>query len=112
MQWRAGCLSIFAKTPILFVYSTTRLNLSLFHHWYHSPTPLNATIRSINNRFSVTKQNHLLTTTVVALVREPSSNKKLKKARYDSPEGKLRGKLDSCSKDGDLAEALWLYDVS
>lgn len=60
----------------------------------------------------MTKQTHLLTTTAAALIREPSSNKKLKKARYDSPEGKLRGKLDSCSKDGDLAEALRLYDVA
>ncbi|KAF7143792.1 hypothetical protein RHSIM_Rhsim05G0111800 [Rhododendron simsii] len=87
MLLRAGCVSFFAKTPTLFVYC-------------------------FNKRFSTNKPTHLLTTAAAALIREPSSSKLSKKARYDSPEGKLRGKLDTCSKNGDLAEALRLYDAA
>ncbi|KAE9445888.1 hypothetical protein C3L33_22207, partial [Rhododendron williamsianum] len=112
MLLRAGCVSFFAKTPILFVYSTTRFHPSLFHHCYHSLNPINARTRCFNKRFSMNKPTHLLTTAAAALIREPSSSKLSKKARYDSPEGKLRGKLDTCSKNGDLAEALRLYDVA
>ncbi|KAM7252002.1 hypothetical protein ACFE04_023885 [Oxalis oulophora] len=38
------------------------------------------------------------------------SNRLKKKARRDSPEGVLRHKLDMCSKNCDLVEALSLYD--
>ncbi|XP_041028205.1 proteinaceous RNase P 1, chloroplastic/mitochondrial-like [Juglans microcarpa x Juglans regia] len=38
------------------------------------------------------------------------SNKSKKKARYDSPEGVLRKKLDMCSKRGEMVEALQLYN--
>lgn len=40
----------------------------------------------------------------------PISKKAAKKARRESPEGVLRYKLDMCSKNGDLAEAIRLYD--
>ncbi|KAJ8751530.1 hypothetical protein K2173_016763 [Erythroxylum novogranatense] len=45
-----------------------------------------------------------------SLVASSVSNKSKKKARRDSPEGILRFKLDTCSKHGDLVEALHLYD--
>lgn len=38
------------------------------------------------------------------------SNKARKKARRESPEGVLKHKLDMCSRNGDLVEALRLYD--
>lgn len=45
-----------------------------------------------------------------APVTNPTSNRAKKKARRESPEGVLRYKLDMCSKDGDVVEALRLYD--
>ncbi|XP_057495343.1 proteinaceous RNase P 1, chloroplastic/mitochondrial-like isoform X1 [Actinidia eriantha] len=108
MLLRAGCVSLFAKAPILLVHSTNR-----FHHLISSLKPLDATIRRLN-LFSMTKltSSHDLCTSA-ALIRQSTaqpSRKSTKKARYEAPENVLRHKLDLCSKNGNLLEALSLYD--
>ncbi|KAI7991673.1 hypothetical protein LOK49_LG12G00245 [Camellia lanceoleosa] len=62
----------------------------------------------------MSKLTHLCTS--AALIRQPTSsnapisNRSRKRARRESPEGLLRHKLDMCSQQGDLVEALRLYD--
>ncbi|KAK9162486.1 hypothetical protein Syun_003388 [Stephania yunnanensis] len=43
-------------------------------------------------------------------IKHGSSNKAMRKAYRDSPEGLLRHQLDMCSKRGDVVEAIRLYD--
>ncbi|KAL7227798.1 hypothetical protein ACSBR1_022640 [Camellia fascicularis] len=109
MLWRVGCVSFFSKAPILLVYPRNRF----LHHSHHSLKPIYASVRCVN-RFSMSKLTHLCTS--AALIRQPTSsnvpisNRSRKKARRESPEGLLRHKLDMCSQQGDLVEALRLYD--
>ncbi|KAA8545566.1 hypothetical protein F0562_020350 [Nyssa sinensis] len=111
MLLRAGSLSFFTKTPILLLHCSSRFQRPLVRH-YRSLKPVNASSRYVH-RFSMNKLAHLCNT--AAVIREPLSetplsNKSKKKARRESPEGLLRHKLDLCSKHGDVAEALRLYD--
>uniref|UniRef100_A0A5B7BWT7 ribonuclease P n=1 Tax=Davidia involucrata TaxID=16924 RepID=A0A5B7BWT7_DAVIN len=111
MLLRAGCLSFFTKTPILLLNHSARFQRPLVR-CYCSFKPVNACIRYVN-RLSMNKLAHLSNT--AALIREPSSStprskKSKKKARRESPEGLLRHSLDMCSRHGDVAEAIRLYD--
>ncbi|KZV47662.1 protein RNase P 1, chloroplastic/mitochondrial-like [Dorcoceras hygrometricum] len=59
------------------------------------------------------KRSHFSTTSAEALVQDPTdlgTRRSRKKAIRESPEMILRAKLEQCSKSGDLAEALRLYD--
>ncbi|CAL5358387.1 unnamed protein product [Camellia sinensis] len=109
MLWRVGCVSFFSKAPILLVYPRNRF----LHHSHHSLKPIYVSVRCVN-RFSMSKLTHLCTS--AALIRQPTSsnapisNRSRKRARRESPEGLLRHKLDTCSQQGDLVEALRLYD--
>ncbi|XP_043719715.1 proteinaceous RNase P 1, chloroplastic/mitochondrial [Telopea speciosissima] len=101
------------KIPsLLFGYSS-----NVHRHLLHYPS-----LKHLNrdsNRFSMNKSTRLCSTALSAIapIHESStttkaevSNKSKRKAYRESPEGMLRHKLDMCSKHGDLAEALWLYD--
>lgn len=73
--------------------------------------------RNTAGSFSVDKKAHLSTLgqTATSLVecseRVPVISKKAKrKAEHESPAGVLKHKLSGCSKDGDVVQALKLYD--
>lgn len=59
------------------------------------------------------KARHVSTSSAEALLQnstDSSSKRSTKKARREAPDMILRVKLDQCSKNGDLAEALRLYE--
>ncbi|XP_028805991.1 proteinaceous RNase P 1, chloroplastic/mitochondrial isoform X2 [Neltuma alba] len=77
---------------------------------------------TLNNKFSYSflgdQKSHLSTSSQTAAslvecsggITNRLSNKAKRKAINESPEGVLRHKLNKCSKDGDMVEALKLYD--
>ncbi|ONI31014.1 hypothetical protein PRUPE_1G287700 [Prunus persica] len=103
--------SSFIKIPLPLISRNSRC---IFRTIIHFPKP-KLTPTSMDN-FSMDKRLHLCT---LALSNDsPSrsasaplvSNKSKKKARRESPEGVLRHKLDMCSRQGHLVEALRIYD--
>lgn len=111
--------SFFNKVPLL---STFQVNCRRF---YHPLVRSNSCfvgkpgkhIQACN--FVADRRAHLciLTASATAKVYESSepakpkvSLRSMRKARRESPEGVLSTKLNDCSKKGDLAEALRLYD--
>ncbi|CAK9159352.1 unnamed protein product [Ilex paraguariensis] len=104
--------SLFTKNQFRFLFRKTHFHSHLFYYC-NSFEPINARTRFINI-IATTQKSHLCTAS--ALLDKPSSsptpmsNKSKKKARREAPESVLKHKLDMCSKKGDLAEALRLYD--
>ncbi|XP_052194532.1 proteinaceous RNase P 1, chloroplastic/mitochondrial [Diospyros lotus] len=112
MLLRIGYLSFFTKTPSLLAHHRPRFPRRLLR--YCSLNPENGALGT-TNRFSMSQFTRL--STAEALIREPISaealplsSKAKKKARREAPEAVLKHKLDMCSKNGDVVEALRLYD--
>ncbi|XP_042512835.1 proteinaceous RNase P 1, chloroplastic/mitochondrial isoform X2 [Macadamia integrifolia] len=105
--------TFFTKIPLLLFGHGSHVHRHLIH--YPSLKPLNRD----SNSFFVNKSIRHCSTAVCAIApthesstttKAAVSNKSKRKAFRESPEGVLRHKLDMCSKHGDLAEALRLYD--
>ncbi|PIA47535.1 hypothetical protein AQUCO_01400285v1 [Aquilegia coerulea] len=110
--------NFFIKTHSILSNNTN--NRALLHLLQY-PSLLSSKPIIKNNFFnlSTNKKHYLCTSTASAIshnrnsstpnVRTPSKRAQ-NKAQRQSPEGQLRYKLDMCSKDGDLVEALRIYD--
>ncbi|XP_047310582.1 proteinaceous RNase P 1, chloroplastic/mitochondrial-like [Impatiens glandulifera] len=103
MILRDGCmLSLFARTPSLLAYHCNSYSRPVICNYLH---PIHARRQ---DSLPINQMRRRLSTATVPLVREQTSSKK--KSRRETPEGILRHKFDMCSKNGDVAEALRLYD--
>ncbi|XP_030477711.2 proteinaceous RNase P 1, chloroplastic/mitochondrial [Cannabis sativa] len=90
-------LSFFVKIPLPLIYRQNHSHCRSFER---------ILVENIyHKRFSMGKSNRFCT-----MASAPVSNRATKKARRESPEGLLKHKFDMCSKHGDVAEALRLYD--
>ncbi|XP_037497733.1 proteinaceous RNase P 1, chloroplastic/mitochondrial isoform X2 [Jatropha curcas] len=111
--------SFFTKFPLLSIFRSVSNNFRcplLHYHSCHFPKPLHyiqayqfamdRRARFCSFAHSTTPQIHESSVSGTNKV----SRKSNKKARQESPEWVLKWKLDSCSKSGDLVEALRLYD--
>ncbi|XP_050375044.1 proteinaceous RNase P 1, chloroplastic/mitochondrial [Argentina anserina] len=102
--------SFFIKIPLPLLSRTAR---RVFRPTPHYPKPQLTPIPA--HTFSMTQRLHLCT---MALPKNrppspaapPMSNKARRRARRESPEAVLKHKLDMCSRDGLVVEALRLYD--
>ncbi|XP_047321307.1 proteinaceous RNase P 1, chloroplastic/mitochondrial-like [Impatiens glandulifera] len=97
-------LSSFARAPSLLAHYSTgysRRRRPVFGY----PLPIHARRRVF---LSINQMGRRLSTETAALVQEQPYSKK--KSRRQTPEGILRHKFDMCSKNGDVDEALRLYD--
>ncbi|KAM1170428.1 hypothetical protein ACFX2G_021300 [Malus domestica] len=101
--------SFFIKIPLPLIFRTS---CRFFRPILRSPKP-KPTLNSTDS-FSMDKRLNLCTLALSDNSPSPSSpavsNKAMKKARRESPEGVLRHKLDMCSRHGQLVQALSLYD--
>ncbi|KAL3838540.1 hypothetical protein ACJIZ3_023131 [Penstemon smallii] len=110
MLYRMASLS--PKTsPFLSLFSKHFKSLS--HNCPLTPVIHNAKTQSKNPISMAKKTTHYSTTSAEALRKIPakaSTRKSRKQAFLESPETILRWKLDQCSKNGELPEALCLYN--
>ncbi|KAJ4951510.1 hypothetical protein NE237_028342 [Protea cynaroides] len=108
---RNHCIfTVFTKIPLLLFGQSCHL----LRYSYLKP------LNKDNNSFSMNKSIRLCSTAVSAMaathesskttIKAAISNKTKRKANRESPESVLGQKLNMCSKRGDLAEALRLYD--
>ncbi|KAG8380321.1 hypothetical protein BUALT_Bualt06G0003500 [Buddleja alternifolia] len=113
--------SISPKTSPLFSLLCKTSNARFFHsklfnyfsHKYRLPIIFNAKSQPKNPISMSRKAPHFSTTSAEALLqnsKDLGTRKSRKQARRELPEVILRAKLDQCSKNGDLAEALCLYN--
>ncbi|XP_073129822.1 proteinaceous RNase P 1, chloroplastic/mitochondrial [Henckelia pumila] len=105
-------LSLFSKNSVSLCSRPGSFNY-LFHYWPLMPISFNAKTQQKYPFLMARKRSHFSTTSAEALVQEQTDSgtrRSRKKAIRESPDMILRVKLDQCSKSGDLAEALRLYD--
>ncbi|GFP90059.1 proteinaceous RNase p 1 chloroplastic/mitochondrial [Phtheirospermum japonicum] len=97
-------ISILSINPSnsLFPHTQKRLGY-IFHYYPFTPITCSNTKTQSNKSFSTARTNHFSD-------RDSSARRSNKKALRESPEMILRVKLDHCSKNGDLTEALRLYN--
>ncbi|XP_062111428.1 proteinaceous RNase P 1, chloroplastic/mitochondrial [Humulus lupulus] len=108
-------LSFFVKIPLPLIYRQSRSHFRSFDCYSTCLSFERLLVDNISlDRFSLGKSSRFCT---LASSRETSapvpnsmSSRATKKARRESPEGLLKHKFDMCSKHGDVAEALRLYD--
>ncbi|KAI3470354.1 hypothetical protein Pfo_027017 [Paulownia fortunei] len=94
------------------LFSHTKCLDYLFHYYPLMPIACNAK-GQLKKSFSMARTTHFSTPFGGALLqnsRDSGTRKSKKKALRESPEMILRVKLDQCSKNGDLTEALRLYN--
>ncbi|XP_075494992.1 proteinaceous RNase P 1, chloroplastic/mitochondrial-like isoform X1 [Primulina tabacum] len=105
-------LSLFSKNSTSLCFRPRSFNY-LLHYCPLMPISFNAKTQPKYPFLMAIKRSHFSTTTAEALVQEPTDSgtrRSRKKALRESPEMILRAKLEQCSKSGDVAEALRLYD--
>lgn len=102
--------SLFIKIPLPLIHRTCRRVFRPILHFSKPPrpSPISTSSFSMDQRLS-------LCTLALSRDRPPApapalSRKALKKARRESPEAVLKQKLDMCSRDGQVVEALRVYD--
>ncbi|KAK6137819.1 hypothetical protein DH2020_028444 [Rehmannia glutinosa] len=109
--------SLSPKTPPVLSINSNSLYFHIkrlgciFHYYPLMPITCNAKSQ-LKKSFPTARTTHFSTTSCEAILqnsRDSSTRKSKKKAIRESPEMILRVKLDQCSKNGDLTEALRLY---